>query len=76
MAIQIDLKGPDGNAYALMAMSANFAKQIGMEKDKLNKILSDMRSGDYNNLVKVFDENFGMLVTIDNMPEGITSIYA
>ena len=76
MAIVVDLNGPDGNAFALMAMGSNFAKQIGMDKDKLNKILSDMRSGDYNNLVKVFDENFGMLVTIDNMPDGMTSIYA
>ena len=51
----IDLTGPDGNAFALMAQASNFARQLGLNK---NKIITEMKSGDYENLVLVFDKYF------------------
>ena len=47
--IIIDLTGPDGNAFALN------------EK----KILKEMQSSDYENLLEVFDDHFGSFVILE-----------
>ena len=59
--IEIDLTGPQGNAYYLLGAAKNLAKQLDFDS---NKILNEMQSGDYENLVHVFDKNFGMFVTL------------
>lgn len=58
----IDLTGPDGNAYALMGYATNFAKQLGLDH---RLIVQEMRSGDYENLLKVFDTYFGDFVILE-----------
>ncbi len=58
---EIDLTGPDGNAFALMGYASRFAKQLDLD-DKA--ILDDMKSGDYEHLLEVFDDNFGDYVDI------------
>jgi len=57
--IVIDLTGPEGNAYCLIGYAKRFAKQLGLDGDK---IVKDMTSGDYENLLKVFDKNFPFVV--------------
>ena len=59
--IEIDLTGPDGNAFTLIGIAGNLAKQLYLDKEKIQ---SDMMSGDYENLVKVFDSHFGEFVTL------------
>ncbi len=59
---EIDLRGPDGNAFALMGYAKRFAKQLNLDS---NKIISDMTSGDYENLIQVFDDNFGDFVILE-----------
>ena len=59
--IAIDLTGPDGNAFALMGYANKFAKQLNLD---FNKIQTEMTSGDYENLLEVFEENFGSFVTL------------
>lgn len=59
--ITIDLTGPDGNAFALMGYAKNFSKQLGLD---FNKIQTEMTSGDYENLIEVFEKNFGEFVTL------------
>ena len=59
--VEIDLTGPDGNAFALLGIAANLAKQLYLDK---KTIQSEMMSGDYENLVKVFDSHFGEFVTL------------
>lgn len=59
--VQIDLKGPDGNAYVLLGMATKFAKQLGLDGDL---ICAEMKKGDYDNLVRVFDKHFGDYVDI------------
>jgi hypothetical protein len=59
--IEIDLTGPDGNAFVLMGMASKFAKQLGLNKDE---IISDMMSGDYEHLLEVFEKHFGDYVTL------------
>jgi hypothetical protein len=60
--IVIDLTGPDGNAFALMAYASRFAKQLGRD-DKA--IREEMMSGDYENLLEVFDREFGTFVVLE-----------
>jgi|TARA_R110000823_G_scaffold308871_1_gene432710 hypothetical protein len=59
--IAIDLTGPDGNAFALMGYAKKFARQLGVDSEE---IISNMMSGDYENLLEVFEENFGSFVTL------------
>ena len=59
--VEIDLTGPDGNAFNLIAIAGNLAKQLDLDK---KKIQSEMMSGDYENLLKVFDKYFGEFVTL------------
>lgn len=59
--IEIDLTGPQGNAFYLLGTAKNLAKQLGLDG---KKITEEMMSGDYENLLEVFDKNFGMIVTL------------
>ena len=59
--IEIDLTGPQGNAFYLLGTAKNLAKQLDLDS---NKILNEMKSGDYENLIQVFDKNFGIFVTL------------
>jgi hypothetical protein len=60
--IVIDLTGPDGNAYALMAYAKRFARQLDIESEP---IIQEMMSGDYENLLNVFDSYFGDYVILE-----------
>ncbi len=61
----IDLTGPDGNAFVLMGYAQNFAKQLGMISGEIEMMLNEMRSGDYENLIQVFDRYFGSFVVLE-----------
>ena len=60
--IVIDLTGPDGNAFALLAYAKRFAQQLNYD---FNQIKDEMTSSDYENLVQVFDEYFGDFVILE-----------
>ena len=60
--IVIDLTGPDGNAFALMGYAKRFAGQLNMNS---KDIINEMMSGDYENLVQVFDKYFGDFVVLE-----------
>ena len=61
LGISIDLTGPDGNAFVLIGTAAKLARQLGLDS---KAIQAEMMSGDYENAVNVFDENFGHFVTL------------
>lgn len=56
---RIDLAGPQGNAYVLLGIAENTSKKIGNTEEETKAILDSMMSSDYENLIKVFDDNFG-----------------
>jgi hypothetical protein len=58
----IDLTGPNGNAYYLLAQAESMARRLELDSAT---ILDQMRSGDYENLVQVFDRYFGDYVTLE-----------
>ena len=53
----IDLQGPQGNAFALMAYAEDFLRQLG-RRHEFNAMRTDMMSGDYDNLIRIFEKNF------------------
>ena len=59
--IEIDLTGPDGNAFVLIGNASRLAKQLGLDADEIK---TEMMSGDYENLIRVFDKHFGEFVTL------------
>jgi len=61
LGIEIDLTGPQGNVFFLIATAKHLAKQLGLDG---KEIQTKMMSGDYENAVNVFDKNFGHFVTL------------
>ena len=59
--IEIDLTGPDGNAFVLIGKAGNLAKQLGLDG---KKIQAEMMNGNYEHLIEVFDREFGAFVTL------------
>jgi len=59
--IEIDLTGPQGNAFFLLRTASNLAKQLELDG---STIMEEMKSGDYENLLQVFDRHFGSIVTL------------
>ena len=63
--IIVDLTGPDGNAFALISLAQNLAKQLDYEPQQRGELTTEMMSGDYENLIQVFDRHFGELVILE-----------
>ena len=59
--IEIDLTGPDGNAFVLIGKAGSLARQLGLDS---KVIQSEMMKGDYEHLVNTFDKHFGNFVTL------------
>ena len=57
--IEIDLTGPQGNAFFLLGTANKLAKQCGYSNEEQNQLLELMKSSDYENLIEVFDDHFG-----------------
>tara|TARA_Y100000593_G_scaffold82907_1_gene156095 strand:- start:348 stop:575 length:228 start_codon:yes stop_codon:yes gene_type:complete len=61
----IDLNGPDGNAFYLLGTAMNLCKQIGISSERTEEILDELKSSDYEHLIKTFDKYFGKLVDLE-----------
>lgn len=62
--LEIDLSGPEGNAYVLLGYASRWGRQMGWSSDKIKTVQDMMKGGDYEVLVQVFDNFFGDYVTI------------
>ena len=67
MSRVIDLQGPDGNAFFLMAQADSWLRQM-KRRDEFSAMRTEMMSGDYENLVRIFEDNFGDYVDLINKP--------
>ena len=63
----IDLQGPKGNAFFLMAQAEDFLRQMD-RRDEFRQMRTDMMSGSYENLLSIFETNFSDYVTLINKP--------
>ena len=68
--VEINLNGPDGNAFALMRKAKYLGVKLDLSKDEIDNIVKEMMSGDYDNLVEVFITNFGQLVRVVKIENG------
>ena len=62
--INIDLTGPEGNAFVLLGYARNFCKQLGYDKLHTERIIEEMTLTDYEGLLYTFDREFGTFVTL------------
>lgn len=62
--IEIDLSGPEGNAFVLLAYARDLGRKLNMSQEEINFITHRMQRSDYENLIKVFDKSFGHVVTL------------
>jgi len=58
---RIDLTGPQGNAYCLLAVAKSLCEQLGKDYEEISK---RMKSSDYENLIEVFDSEFSDYITL------------
>jgi len=59
--IQIDLSGPEGNAFALLGYARKLSRQLGLNGDNIH---AEMIAADYDNLIQVFEKHFGEYVDL------------
>jgi len=52
----IDLTGPEGNAFSLLAYANRYARALDLDEEMITK---EMQSSDYENLVMTFDKYSG-----------------
>ena len=62
--IEIDLTGPEGNAFVLMGCARRWGRQLGYSEHKIKCIIDEMRLTTYEGLVHTFDREFGQFVTL------------
>ena len=62
--IQIDLTGPDGNAFVLLALASKLGRQLRYSDRQIELILDEMRLADYECLLQTFDREFGHIVDL------------
>ena len=54
--LELDLSGPEGNAFVLMGIAQSWAKRLGLDS---KAVTADMMSGDYEHLLSVMEKHFG-----------------
>ena len=62
--IEIDLTGPEGNAFCLLALASKLCRRLGYDYDHTERILDEMKLTDYEGLLYTFDREFGSFVTL------------
>lgn len=62
--IEIDLTGPDGNAFVLLATAEALGRKLGYDKRSIELILDEMQLADYECLLQTFDREFGHIVDL------------
>lgn len=64
MSIKLELSGPQGNAFYILGLVRNLGRQLNMDNKIIDDIVKKMMSGDYDNLLKIFIYNFGVIVDV------------
>lgn len=62
--IEIDLRGPEGNAYYLMNLANRLGRQLGYSSEKIEAIIKVMMLTNYEGLLHTFDLYFGDYVIL------------
>jgi hypothetical protein len=64
----IDIDGPDGNAFVLLGICKNLAKQLEIEWSPISK---EAMSSDYKHLLNTLQKYFGEVVDFETTDENL-----
>ena len=70
VVLHVDLDGPPGNAYAVLAHCAWAARLEGVPEAELARFDAGARSGDYHNLLATAQRWFAVTFVLDGAPYG------
>lgn len=56
----VKLTGEDGNAYAIMAACIRAARKAGWPQERIDAVLDEMKSGDYDHLLVTAMNHFNV----------------
>jgi hypothetical protein len=59
---EIDLSGPDGNAFVLIGLARKYAKQLNLDAEVIT--IEMMAAGNYEQVLTTFDKYFGKYVDL------------
>ena len=63
--IEIDLTGPGKvMLFTFLGLASRWSKELQFSDSYREEMLEKMKSSDYENLIKVFDDEFGSIVTL------------
>ena len=62
--IEIDLTGPQGNAFKILAFAKQLCRELHYDTFKTKCILDEMMLTDYEGLIHTFDREFGSFVIL------------
>jgi hypothetical protein len=68
--IYIDLNGPEGNAFYLIGLGKKLGRQLERDWTRVNNVVNEMMSGDYQNLLDVFVREYGDFVEFTGENDG------
>jgi hypothetical protein len=54
----LELTGSDGNAFAILGKAQRVAKKAGWEREKIDAVLKEATSGDYDHLLQTMMKYF------------------
>ena len=60
-AIEVQLSGTDGNAFAIIGAVQKGLRRGGVETAAIDAVLADMMSGDYDHLLRVATQTVTVL---------------
>jgi len=63
--LTVDCSGPDGNAFYLLGLAQKLAKKLCWSDKETTKLITEMKSSDYEHLILTFDKAFGWHVTLE-----------
>lgn len=55
---KVNLTGSDGNAFVVLAKCSKAAMRAGWTSEKLDKVIAEMKAGDYDHLLRVAMTHF------------------
>ena len=70
----IDLDGPDGNVYQLLAMAKNYCNLLDLDYDKFDAEVKFF-SNSYEDVVAVFDSWFGDYCDLETSQEYLLKVF-
>lgn len=62
--IEIDLTGPQGNAFPLLGLAKELAYQLDYTQEETDVLLTEMQSSNYEHLIRTLDNEFGEYIIL------------